>query len=371
MGAQTQSHADERLAAWEADVKSRLAGFLGTTGLADIELLPSGTDGLLLCSILLCLEAGDRPMTAILPAAAETGTGVPRAAARQAFDLPSASASVAGTVQIALRTPDGEPRDTDAVSADFARAAQLAPGRPVITLTYGSKTGLVAPLRVPRGAEVVVDACQMRLSPSVIRACLRAGWPVVVTGSKYLGGPPFSGAVLLPSGRFSRILGKALACWRRTVRCPADGAPSIGPLLRWAAATEGLGDVRPQSHVPPISEATAALSHVRGLRLVQGPTEAMNDAAGGCPGIISFAVSDLLVRDGFLSADRLRPLHRSLADRGVLLGQPVDIGPFGALRLAFGLRDEANGRWHQDLARVAAELAELLPTEPQYRRVSR
>jgi hypothetical protein len=351
----TDPSPNDQVAAWEAEVKNRLAAYLGTTGLADMELLPSGTDGLLCAAILLSIEAGDRPMTAILPAAAETGTGVPRAAAGQSFDHPNTQATVPGTVEIALRTPDGTPRDADEVSDDFARAAKIASGRPVITLTYGSKTGLVAPLRIPPGVNVIVDACQLRASPFVIRACLRNGWPVVVTGSKYLGGPPFSGAVLLPSGRFASIREKALARWRRIVRAPAQSA---GPLLRWVAATEGLGDAGAECPMPPISEATTALGRIPGLRLLPGPTKAMIDAAGAHPGIISFAVNDL-------PAGQLRGLHRALADRGVLLGQPVDIGRFGALRLAFGRRDATNTGLKQELSHVAAELAEFLATDAQ------
>jgi hypothetical protein len=41
-----------------------------------------------------------------------------------------------------------------------------------VYVTYGSKTGLVAPLAVPPGVDVVVDACQLRVSPTVIKACL-------------------------------------------------------------------------------------------------------------------------------------------------------------------------------------------------------
>jgi hypothetical protein len=346
----TTTPSPDRVAAWEAKVKNRLASYLGTANLAEIELLPSGTDGLLFCSILLSLESAERPITAILPAAAETGTGVPRAAAGQPFDRPLSPTSIPGPVEIALRTPDGAPRDADEVSDNFASAAKHAPGRPVITLTYGSKTGLVAPLRIPPGANVIVDACQLRVAPSVIRACLRNGWPVVITGSKYLGGPPFSGAVLLPAGRFTSIRLHALARWRRTVLAPAQSA---GPLLRWVAATEGLSDAEPPYQIPPTSAAIAALTRIPGLRVLPGPTEAMIDAAGAHPGIISFAINDL-------SAGQLRPLHRLLADSGVLLGQPVDIGPFGVLRLAFGRSHASNTSLHQDLARIAAELTALL-----------
>jgi hypothetical protein len=215
----TGQGAADRRRAWQARVEARLGAYLGTGALADIVLLPSGTDGVLLTALLLSLEASGRPMTAILPSASETGTGVPCAAACQAFDTPARCGALASITEVALRRPDGMPRSDDELCEAFA-AAFAAAGRPVIYLTHGSKTGLVAPLQVPRGAEVVVDACQLRLSPAVIQGYLRQGWPVVVTGSKFLGGPPFSGAVLLPHGRFRGLREMAFAMWRQTVAAP-------------------------------------------------------------------------------------------------------------------------------------------------------
>jgi hypothetical protein len=40
-----------------------------------------------------------------------------------------------------------------------------------------------------------------------------------------------------------------------------------------------------------------------------------------------------------LSAAELRPLYLGLAREGVLLGQPVELGAFGGLRIAVGARD--------------------------------
>ena len=236
--ARTRDDAAEREAVWRAKITAKLDSYLQLHGLADILLLPSGTDGLLLCSILLSLEADRAPMTAILPAASETGSGVPRAAVRQAFDGPISTGRLLGAVEIPLREPDGRVRSEDAVSEDFALAARICAGRPIVYVTYGSKTGLVAPLAVPPGVEVVVDACQLRLSPTVIGECLRKGWPVVVTGSKYMGGPPFSGAVLLPRARFSGVREKALAEWSHIVSASGARRESAGPLLRWVAAAE-------------------------------------------------------------------------------------------------------------------------------------
>ena len=91
-------------------------------------------------------------------------------------------------------------------------------GRAVIIFTYGTKTGLVAPVEAPAGVDVIVDACQLRLPAHKVREYLKMGWPVVITGSKFLGGPAFSGAVLVPSARFSRGLrtraGRICACAR-------------------------------------------------------------------------------------------------------------------------------------------------------------
>src|SRR6266436_5284204 len=52
--------------------------------------------------------------------------------------------------------------------------------------------------RYPGRLLVVVDACQLRCSREQIRADLHAGFMVIMTGSKFAGGPPFAGALLLP-----------------------------------------------------------------------------------------------------------------------------------------------------------------------------
>jgi hypothetical protein len=82
--ARTPDDTAARRASWQAKVTGQLTGALQLDRLAEILLLPSGTDGLLLCSILLSLEAGRQPITAILPAAAaETGSGVPQEGERE------------------------------------------------------------------------------------------------------------------------------------------------------------------------------------------------------------------------------------------------------------------------------------------------
>ncbi|CAD7955586.1 unnamed protein product [Amoebophrya sp. A25] len=77
----------------------------------------------------------------------------------------------------------------------------------VVHLVSGSKTGHLIPslsvleeLSQTYGKRIVpvVDACQARLSEGALRTFLDSKFVVLTTGSKFYGGPPFSGAVLLP-----------------------------------------------------------------------------------------------------------------------------------------------------------------------------
>ena len=102
------------------------------------------------------------------------------------------------TVEIPLRSANGSPRPDDEVNDAFAAATTTAKDSAVVYLTHGTKTGLIAPVTPPYGADVIVDACQARIGSDTVEAYLRRDWPVVVTGSKFFGGPAFSGAVLFP-----------------------------------------------------------------------------------------------------------------------------------------------------------------------------
>ncbi|CAD7954214.1 unnamed protein product [Amoebophrya sp. A120] len=78
----------------------------------------------------------------------------------------------------------------------------------IVHVVAGSKTGHLIPslsiveeLIETFGREKiipVIDACQGRLQEGALRAFLDQEYIVLTTGSKFYGGPPFSGAVLLP-----------------------------------------------------------------------------------------------------------------------------------------------------------------------------
>jgi hypothetical protein len=356
---------------WHSKVAQYLNGVAGGQGLGGVILLPSGTDALLYTSLLLSLESPGQRFTPILPSASETGTGVPLASRCRLFDGPAAEAVLQdgwdAPIGVPVRGVDGLPLADDEIAAGFARAVRSAPGRPVAYLTLGTKTGLVAPLDVPSGAEVVVDACQLRAAPSSLQACLLLGWPVVVTGSKFLGGPPFSGAILLPRGRFDSVLGKAARLWQRarigTGRLQ-DVPAMMGPLLRWVAAIPANRPYAPAA--PALSlpgfrmDIEAALASLPGVRLVPGASEAMDAAAGMDCSIVTFAV---LSGREYLPVSVLRNLHQGLAARGVLVGQPVALGRFGGLRIAVGARDVARGTIRAGLRILTAELGDLMGYE--------
>lgn len=78
---------------------------------------------------------------------------------------------------------------------------------PLVHVVHGSKTGLILPsfahidaLRRRFGNKVcfVVDACQARIDRDSIVGYLSRGATVFLTGSKFMGGPPFSGFALIP-----------------------------------------------------------------------------------------------------------------------------------------------------------------------------
>ena len=350
------------------DIAARLLAHFGAAGVGEAILCPSGTDALLMAAMLIGLERPSERMTAILPMASETGTGVARAATLRAFDgtapsdVPLIDCS-ADAVAISLRSADGMKLADDEVVDAYAAASAGVSGRAVVYLTHGTKTGLIAPLVPPAGAEVIVDACQGRIEPAAVVAYLCKGWPVVVTGSKFFGGPAFSGAVLVPSARFPRISADCARFGMRPSRSGAVGG-NPGMLLRWLAGLEGMEAFAPVVASLPgrlLERAAAIEQGIDGIDALV-PIPGLSNGGSGwsdIPTIFTFAMRDPMQRQRLLSAAELRRIYLRLARNKVLVGQPVDLGRFGGLRLAVGARDFLPGAPADgDLARLFAALAE-------------
>ena len=359
-GAPSPRQRADRLAALTSHIEARLLRYFGVGALARAFLCPSGTDALLTTAMLIAAERPGKAMTAILPAASETGTGVPMAALCRLFDGADSGTPltdcIGTTVEVPLRSADGSPRCDGEVNDAFAAATAAATGHAIVYLTHGTKTGLIAPVAPPPGAEVIVDACQSRIEPSTVAAYLRNGWPVVVTGSKFFGGPAFSGAVLFPRARLSAVARNALP---PALREP----PRLGTALRWTAALTTINAFESVAITTAelLSHRAAAIEQALASNPALVPITGLQRRGPGwadLPSIFTFAVRDPMDRRRRLSAAELRPLYEQLAREGVLLGQPVGLGSFGGLRLAIGARELLNSAGDGGLGRMFAALKE-------------
>lgn len=257
-------------------IRAKLAGLLGLQDLAGLKtiLSPSGTD---LHRVALCLTAAGAasPPLVILPEPYETGSGVvgalggqlgPTAALRTAMGAASLEAALLQPqiMTAPSRAADGTLRPAHQIDEEIAAIASAAAraGRKVLLVMVDvSKTGLISPSvacaqdlkqRFGERVEVMVDACQLRLSPETVAAYLRQDFMVAITGSKFVTGPAFSAALLIPEGAAERMQAvrplRALADLCLEGELPQDwrGGPALkaganfGLVLRWEAALEEM-----------------------------------------------------------------------------------------------------------------------------------
>lgn len=267
--------------AWQAfqverfeQIRQNLLQVMGLTELPGIEvaLAASGTD----CEFLataLALSVAKGPLCNIIAGAMEVGSGTAFAATGRHFtDMPPFAkkrqahlkgSGIAGFAhiaddQISFRHADGTCLSSAEIDAETIRCVvnHVCRGEHVLLhVNASSKTGIFAPSLTcvkalakawPGQLTVVVDAAQGRFSRQALRDWLALGWQVLLTGSKFFGGPSFSGALLIPanfsaqprlinglSGYFCRgELPRSWQSWQR-------GLPrhiGAGRLLRWEAA---------------------------------------------------------------------------------------------------------------------------------------
>lgn len=318
----------------------------------DVVFAPSGTD---LEYVALALAAESGPVTNILLGQDEVGSGCGLAATGRYFASETALAAevekgraLAGLdaelVNIPVRDAAGRAQGSTAMAQAIAVVAEraIAAGRhALVHVVHGSKTGLILPelaaidaLRARFGdaLSLVVDACQARIEPAQVRAYLARGAVVLLTGSKFIGGPPFSGFALMPAElRPAATLAPGLATVFRRAEWPAgwsacdhlpEGA-NPGLLLRIEAALFELQRYRllePAARARVIAHfghAVRGLSTRLGVRLV---TPALADESIHRGTLATLDLSALPGRPDLVMAQRW---CRVLAARGLRLGQPV------------------------------------------------
>jgi hypothetical protein len=407
-------------------VRGSLTRLLKLPG-SQIIFAASGTDTELMALALAHLAAPSQPLVNILIAPEETGRGVPRAACGRHFAVDTAfghavafEAPIEGfphdisLAQVALRDAAGAVRDLDAVDAEIEALIEAGVERGARVILHAldlSKTGLLAPglptlarLRARFGGafELVVDACQARLSSASLAAYLALDAIVLITGSKFFTGPPFAGALLLPPAIAARLQGPArlpagLAAYfgqdDLAPGCPAARgfAPTgnYGLLLRWRAACAELRAFT-RSSLPRRAEilhqfaatVRAAIEANPAFTLIPVPALARlpaDEPWERCQGIFTFTIAapgttrpldpaEARLVYSWLNTDlsALLPDRAALAARICHIGQPVALprhgGLAGALRVSAGARLIAGEPSHRGLAprdRLARELSDL------------
>lgn len=257
-------------------IRERLTNALGIdpSTQTGVVLTPSGTDAEMLASYL---ALGDRQsLRNIVVAPREVGSGTTLAAGMRHFDeqTPRGQRRVKGEAldrlaervevsTVFLRDESGAQRSRKEIEASIEDLVEDAVSKDQVLLLHvvaHSKTGAHAPslrfvrkLVQERGAErvrVIVDAAQGRISRRGLNAALASGYMVLFTGSKFYGGPPFAGALLVPhalnpvemgldpvpaGGRDYFSVTELPPAWAGAT-CELSQEPNVGLLLRWQAA---------------------------------------------------------------------------------------------------------------------------------------
>jgi hypothetical protein len=239
---------------------------------------PSGTDSELR-AVFVALATLARPVVSVIAGSDETGSGITLASVGRHFSSVTSYgtpvmkgepieglAEHVTSVAVPLRTHDGALRTMREIDCDVIRSvsAAIASGRRVLLHAMDhSKLGWHCPsldcvreisTRYASDVQVVIDACQMRISRARLRRYLDYGYMVQATGSKFFTGPPFSGALFVPA-RLAAHMAEAVevpaglrdytsrgdwpAAWAGT-KASLTNALNVGQYLRWVAAEEEM-----------------------------------------------------------------------------------------------------------------------------------
>ncbi|MDD2913789.1 MAG: hypothetical protein PHP70_00575 [Gallionella sp.] len=258
-------------------IRSELLRLCELSDLAGLEvvLATSGTDA----HLIAAQYAGSgqaTPTLVLMVEANETGSGVAAALSGHqadttgqpdtaAIDAPRiANSSALEVVSVPIRLADGAARslaDVDNQIESLANEAVALGRRVLLILVDQSKTGLIAPSpacaaklhhSLPDSLDILVDACQFRIAPPTLRAYLEHGFMVALTGSKFVTGPSFSAALLLPLSAAQRLRQRPFPTALQPYSCRGnwptnwDSADvlnsdaNFGLLLRWEAALEEM-----------------------------------------------------------------------------------------------------------------------------------
>jgi hypothetical protein len=381
---------DARIEAMRDELKACL-GLTRTR--ADVVFSPSGTDAQLQ-ALFLARSLRGPALTTIIVAADQTGSGTVFTARGEHFSAATANggsvrkgepivglADSVTSLALPLLDAAGDFR-SDAESDQQVVSAieqSVAGGSSVmLQIMDSSKLGWRAPsdqcldeiaMRWPDQVQVVVDACQMRLGRARLRKYLERGYLVIVTGSKFFTGPPFSGALLVPAHLAKALDGASEAApglceyssrsdwpmhWQN-LRSQFPVRTNLGQWLRWEAAIE---EIRAYYAVPDAFRLRALTTFANGVQRIIASSPSLHllppqqrdedvsveDEELAQPTIFPFAIRH---HDRTFSFDDCRKIYRALSETGnageiaakvCLIGQPVALGHRAVLRISAGAR---------------------------------
>jgi hypothetical protein len=270
----------ETIEAQTERLRWELKNLLGVSeGGAEVVFSASGTDTALQALFLARVLYGTAPLDCIVLASDETGSGVPHALSGRHFStITSEGIAVKNGEPIAGLSEDVAliplpMRDARGVVRPPATRDQevletvgrsVANGHKVLLQVMdSSKLGARCPgieclktiqSRFAGAVQIVVDACQMRISLARLQWHLAQGHMVLISGSKFFTGPPFSGALLAPRSLSTLIeasehvppgmqnyTGKC--DWPRAwtnIRATLTERANYGQYFRWVAAIEEM-----------------------------------------------------------------------------------------------------------------------------------
>lgn len=234
-------------------------------------------------------------------------------------------------------------------------------------LVIGSKSGIYDNVAIvpsaPDGVMWVVDMCQFRATKSLVHELIDLNCMVQITGSKFYGGPPFCGAILIPNDiiaqvkywdpeiikPFARIFSKYdMPASLPELRNQFPEYNNYGLLARWEVAMSEIEKLSVYKTYSVLSSISKWNEFVMGQLIENNQYfEPMPDQDITNKTIISFRCKH---QDGrFLSDEELRHLHKTLTlgkfdgfgngvDR-VIIGQPVKYRDRSFIRIALGSSD--------------------------------
>ena len=268
---------------------------------------------------------------------------------------------------VPARRADGTVVDASAAIHQLVRKEHTESPFWLLRLVAGTKTAFTTSLpetsALPSRSLTVVDACQTRITPGLVREHLHAGRIVLVTGSKFMQGASFSGAVLVPAPLAKQLraagaplpLPQGMGDYFSSFEIPVElehwrsqlhSRPNAGLLARWHTALPHIERVGAMEDARRSALEAEWTDGVLGHLAKKQPTLKV---AATEKGIISIKCAK---GHAFHDTETLKTVYRWLtqdmssapgaqdcpaAGRSIYLGQPVQMTKTEAvLRIAMG-----------------------------------